>query len=106
MGGDLNARTRDFLDYIPSDDLTFISWETSCNADTFELTRNNKDSLRFNAFGKTLVEFCCSNSMHIINGRLSMDTDGNFTCVANNGASTVDYNICSTLLLRIVLILM
>ena len=27
-----------------------------------------------------------------------MDTDGNFTCVANNGASTFDYNICSILL--------
>ena len=98
LGGDLNAKTRDFLEYIPSDDPTFFFGETSYDADTFEFTRNNKDSLRFNAFGKTLVEFCCSNSMHIINGRLSMDTDGNFTCVTNNGASTVDYNICSTLI--------
>ena len=96
LGGDLNARRRDFLDYIPFDDLTFIFGETSYDADTFELTRNNKDSLRFNAFGKTMVVFCCINSMHIINGRLSMDTDGNFTRVANNGASTVDYNICCT----------
>ena len=34
--------------------------------------------------------------MHIINGRLLGDQDGNFTCIANNGASVVDYNIASS----------
>ena len=34
--------------------------------------------------------------MHFINGRLFDDSEGNFTCIANDGASVVDYNIASS----------
>ena len=34
--------------------------------------------------------------MHIMNGRFPGDSKGNYTCIANNGASVVDYHICST----------
>ena len=40
--------------------------------------------------------------MHIINGRLFGDQDSNFTCLANNRASVVDYNIASSKLFAIV----
>ena len=98
LGGDLNARTKDFLDYIPSDDLLFVYGDTDYIGDTFDLPRNNRDILKFNMFGKTLTDFCRTNDLHINNGRLFDDTDGNFTSSANNGVSVVDYNICNTAL--------
>ena len=61
-------------------------------ADSFEMNRNNMD-LQYNNFGKSLVNFCCLHSVHIVNGRLHGDTRGNFTCITHNGASTVDYHL-------------
>ena len=34
--------------------------------------------------------------VHILNGRLHNDSDGNYTCLTNYGASLVDYHIAST----------
>ena len=93
IGGDLNACTKDFLDYIPFDNLFYIFGETDYEGDIFNLERKNRDSLKFNLFGKTLTDFCRIFDLHIMNGRLYDDVDGNFTCAANDGASTVDYNI-------------
>ena len=39
---------------------------------------------------------CCAFDIHIMNGRLFDDSEGNFTCFANNGASVVEYIIPST----------
>ena len=55
----------------------------------------NKDD-RFNLFGTTLAELCCTFDMHIINGRLFDDSEVNLTCIANVGASVVDSNIASS----------
>ena len=43
-----------------------------------------------------MTDFCRIFDLHIMNGRLYDDVDGNFTCAANDGASTVDYNISNT----------
>ena len=59
------------------------------------MQRKNKDD-RFNLFGTTLAELCCTFDMHIINRRLFDDSEGKFTCIANDGASVVDYNIASS----------
>ena len=40
--------------------------------------------------------------MHTLNGRLFNDTEGNFTCIANEGASIVDYMIASTHLFQFI----
>jgi len=34
--------------------------------------------------------------IHMLNGRMFDDKDGNFTCVANDGHSTVDYVLASS----------
>lgn len=55
-----------------------------------------------NAFGKSLVETCCVYNIHIVNGRCSGDTEGNYTCIVNEGHSVVDYHIVSTELFPII----
>lgn len=51
IAGDLNARTKDFLDYIPHDDLDFVFGDTDYPGDTFNLRRNSKDLQTYNKFG-------------------------------------------------------
>ena len=80
---------------MTSDDLQYVFGETNYESDDFDMKRNNKDGV-YNLFGISLAELCCTFDMHIINGRLFGDQDGNFTCIANNGASVVDYNIASS----------
>ena len=55
----------------------------------------------FNATQHILVTHCvchcwCTHDVHIVNGRLHGDTDGHYTCTANDGKSLVDYVIGST----------
>ena len=38
----------------------------------------------------------CIHNTHIINGRFHGDKTGNFTCVTNNDAITINYDIAST----------
>ena len=49
-------------------------------------------------FEKTLRDFCLTNDLHIMNGRLFDDIDGNFTSSANNEVIVVDYDIYNTTL--------
>ena len=96
IAGDLNARTKDFLDFIPQDDLDFIFGDTDYPGDTFNLDRNSKDTITYNNFGLSLIDLCCEHDIHMLNGRLFDDVDGNITCTANEGRSLVDYIIAST----------
>ena len=43
-----------------------------------------------------VMELCCTYGIHVLNGRLFRDTDCNFTCIANDGYSIVDYMVAST----------
>ena len=95
LAGDFNSRTTNCLDFIPNDNLDFVLGDVDYDSDNFELRRNNLDYVRYNNYGKTLVELCCCNNMHIVNGRLHDDVRGNFTCINHNGASVVDNNIAS-----------
>ncbi len=83
IAGDLNARCKDFLDYIPDDSLAPIFGEISYDGDSFNLPRNTKDTLRFNSVGISLMELCCLLDVHIVNGRVASDFDGEYTCTAN-----------------------
>ena len=61
----------------------------------FDTLKNSKDGV-INKFGRTLIDMCCTLDIHILNGRLFLDTKGEMTCTENNGLSTVDYFIAST----------
>ena len=56
----------------------------------------NKDIIRYNNFGRILVDLCCTYNIHIVNGRCTVDSDGNYTCNANEGHSVVDYHLASS----------
>ena len=49
-------------------------------ADSFCLPRQSKVIHTYNAVGSSLVELCCTFDIHIMNGRLFDDTEGNFKC--------------------------
>ena len=86
-----------FLDFIPNDNLDIVFGNNvDYDNDNFEMLRNNRDCIRYNNYGKSLVELFCCNNMHIINGRLHDDVRGNYTCIIHNGASVMDYNIASS----------
>ena len=77
IAGDLNARTKDLCDFIIDDTLDYV-FNTTVDYDTDNVfaPRCNKDSERSNTFGKSLVELCCVNNVHILNGRLHNDKSG------------------------------
>ncbi len=96
IAGDCNARCKDLLDYIPDDNLDHIFGNVSYDGDTFDIPRQTKDRIRYNSFGRSLVELCRLLNVHMLNGRTNGDRHGEFTCTANDGCSLVDYNIVST----------
>ena len=99
LAGDFNARTKDYMDFIVEDEADYIFGQnTAYPADEFYIPRKNKDIDFSNTYGISLIELCCTFNIHILNGRLFGDKDGNFTCFANNGTSVVDYMIASTAL--------
>ena len=91
LAGDMNSRTSFLSDCIPNDNLEFIFEDNSVYfSDDFDMIRNSRDQTE-NAFGLSLIKLCKTYGIHILNGRLHDDKDGNFTCVTHNGASVVDY---------------
>lgn len=100
LTGDLNSRIKDFMDYVPGDDLNFIFGDNiAYPSDDFNMKRQTRDT-QYNRFGLSLIELCCTYGIHVLNGRLFKDIEGNFTCTANNGTSIVDYMIASTQLFQ------
>ena len=95
LAGDLNARISTLQDFIPYDDLEFVFGDTDYPTDTFDIQRKSKDET-YNRFGISLLDICCTYNIHVLNGRLFDDTNGEITCVANNGSSVVDYMLEST----------
>ena len=96
IAGDMNAPIIDFCDYITDDDLDFVfDRDTSYSFDSFDLHRKSKDNI-YNNFGLSLVEICFTYGIHVLNGRLFNDIQGEYTCFVYNGASVVDYMMTST----------
>lgn len=96
--GDLNARCGELKDFIIQDGIDFVnanevSWY---DTDVFEIERQCMDKTH-NAFGRSLVDMCIVNNMHMLNGRKGEESGG-YTCVMTNGKSIVDYCICSSTL--------
>ena len=95
LAGDLNARISTLQYYIPNDDLDTVFGETDYPTDSFDIPRRSKDETQ-NNFGISLLNICCSFNIHVLNGRILGDRDGEITCVANHGSSVVDYMIASS----------
>ena len=91
VAGDLNSRIKDLCDFIPNDCVNYIfSGNIEFPSDSFDMSRTSKDTV-CNNFGLSLIDLCCTFNIHIFNGRLFNDKNGEYTCFANNGASVVDY---------------
>ena len=100
LAGDMNSRTSSLSDCISNDNVEFIFEDNSVYfSDDFDIIRNSRDQTE-NAFGLSLIKLCKTYGIHILNGRLHDDKDGNFTCVTHNGASVVDYFIASSYLFQ------
>lgn len=96
LAGDFNARCGSLQDVLVDDNVDYIFDEDSVyEIDSFQMNRKTKD-LTHNAFGRSLIELCKSFSVHIVNGRMYQDSDGEITCTANDGSSIVDYFIASS----------
>lgn len=99
LSGDLNARIGEMKDYIPGDTLEHIlaNGDDWYESDDFDRVRNTKD-VTVNDFGLELIRLCKTLSIHVVNGRVAGDENGEFTCVTPRGCSMVDYFIVSSCL--------
>ena len=77
--GDLNARTKDMLDYLPEIDGNLPQ-------------RFNPDPTK-NAHGNNFITFLKDNRAIILNGRITPEYN-NFTFVSTRGSSVPDYMFC------------
>ena len=93
--GDLNSRTGIVEDYILCDNFKNVPGMDWYIEGSFDMDRHSMDS-EINNFGLSLVNLCRTLDVHILNGRFTDDTEGNFTCITPNGASVVDYMIASS----------
>ena len=84
------------MDYTPNDDFDLVFGDSDYPNDTFNIDRNSKKINVNNRFGLCLINMCCENDIHMLNGRPYDDVDGNITCISNEGKSLVDYIIAST----------
>ena len=84
------------MEYIPNDDFDLVFGDTDYPNDTFNNDLTFKDINVYNRFGLSLINMRCENGIHMLNGRLYDDVDGNITYKSNEGKSLVDYIIAST----------
>ena len=83
ISGDFNARTGrlpDFTLFIDPDNHNIL---TSFQHNMYNFSQHNRhsDDIKFNRYGKELLELCKSSNMRIMNGYYNNDaTTGTFTC--------------------------
>ena len=99
VSGDLNARTKDYQDFILDDSPNYIPLPDFYSEDSFVIKRKSKDVHgELNEHGKGLLNLCCTYDIHLLNGRAPGDQFGELTCFTGSGCSLVDYTIVSTAL--------
>ena len=65
LAGDLNSRIKDFLDYVPGDELNFVFGDNiAYPADDSSMKRQMKD-MQYNRFDLSLIELCCTYGIHV-----------------------------------------
>ena len=99
LAGDFNSRVGN--DIIEDDiELPFLSHMLPDPTPLSNLPQRTSCDQVINQHGKKLTQLCNSLNLKIANGRCPGDILGNFTCFANKGASTVDYFIGDSKILR------
>ena len=92
--GNFNARTA-------SEQASILCHREDCNPiclieeRNHQWTRISKDNKSCNLFGEQFLTLCGTFDLVICNGLPRGTNSGNFTCNTYNGASVVDYAICS-----------
>jgi exonuclease III len=92
--GDFNARTT-------CEQASILRCKEDCNPiwlteeRNHQWTRVSEDNKSSNFFGEQLLTLCGAFDLVICNGVARWANSGNFTCNTYNGASVVDYAICS-----------
>ena len=79
-GGDINARTKDLVDYIPEIDGRIIP------------VRQNPDNSK-NSHADSFITFLKDNRAIVLNGRVTPEYN-NYTFVSTRGCSVPDYIFC------------
>ena len=95
--GDLNARTGQEQVQEQNEDygVNFDSFmDVSVTDSNYDTCRVSKDSI-INNFGRSLLEFCFSLDLRIMNGFCAGDADGSFTFISPGGSSVIDYVVVS-----------
>ncbi len=103
LAGDFNARTREDPDYVRCDNLADVMQAPHLLEDDLPqliLPRCNSDKGGIQGWGRQLLDLCIDTSLLIMNGRVAGDTHGELTCLANKGASVVDYFVASPAILE------
>ena len=96
VGGDFNARVGDAKDYFEENqsDIEYLSLPQNYQICKCKKKRTNQDEHK-NKYGEKLTELAITSNMKILNGRTIGDLLGKYTYIGYNGASTVDYVLCS-----------
>ena len=100
--GDLNGRTGIEADYVTDDNYAYLPLPQDYVADIpYVINRNNEDRT-VNMSGRRILDICRMSNLRIANGRIGKDASkGSVTCVKSRGSSTVDYVLCTPVLLNI-----
>ena len=85
----------DFILIDNTDSIPELSENCIYQTDDIQAPRSNSDT-GINNYGKHLISICKSYGLHFLNGRVSRDSHGSTTCIANKGFIVVDYMIADS----------
>ena len=93
IGGDFNARVAEEGDIDPD----------RMESESFYSAKRSSLDTKIYKRGRTFLEFCERNDLHITNGRFPGDSPGNFTFIGSQGCSVIDLVLCNFLTLEYVI---
>lgn len=94
VAGDFNAYMGQEPDFIQFDEPFDLLDNLGYIEDVQPRLRNNQDGHETNAYGRNLLNLCVNTGLRIVNGRYGSDAEvGNYTCISERSASTIDYII-------------
>ena len=104
VGGDFNAYTNIYPDFIQFDNTDYLMSEDDYMEDILPPKRCNLDDRDLNSYGQSLLNLCKSTGLKIVNGRFGKDSQtGNFTCITGKSKSVIDYFLVETAVFNYIL---